>query len=82
MPYIYILKSLKNGRYYVRSTIDLDRRLEEHNQKKSKYTREAGPFVLVYKQVFDTPKEARQREYQVKKMKSRVYIEKLIKTGA
>ncbi|MEK7567254.1 MAG: GIY-YIG nuclease family protein [Patescibacteria group bacterium] len=30
MPYVYILKSLRDGRYYIGSTIDLDLRLQHH----------------------------------------------------
>jgi len=76
--YLYILKSAKNSRYYVGSTNDLDRRLAEHDRGKTKYTKYAGPFDLVYQEKFDTLKQARQREYQIKKLKSRKYIEYLI----
>jgi len=76
--YLYILKSAKNSRYYVGSTNDLDRRLAEHDRGKTKYTKYAGPFDLVYQEKFDTLKQARQREYQIKKLKSRKYIEDLI----
>ena len=78
MNYLYILKSAKNSRYYVGSTNDLDRRLAEHDRGKTKYTKYAGPFDLVYQEKFDTLKQARQREYQIKKLKSRKYIEDLI----
>ena len=78
MNYLYILKSAKNSRYYVGSTNDLDRRLAEHDRGKTKYTKYAGPFDLVYQEKFDTLKQARQREYQIKKLKSRKYIEYLI----
>ena len=60
------------------STNDLDRRLAEHDRGKTKYTKYAGPFDLVYQEKFDTLKQARQREYQIKKLKSRKYIEDLI----
>jgi predicted GIY-YIG superfamily endonuclease len=36
------------------------------------------PWVLVHKEVFDDLKSARQREYYIKRMKSRKLIEALI----
>lgn len=78
MPFVYVLKSMKNGRYYVGSTNDLTRRMAEHKRGKTKYTRNSGPYKLIYKRSFRTLKEARQKEYQIKKMKNREYIEKFI----
>jgi putative endonuclease len=78
MAYVYILKSLKNNRFYIGSTNDIDRRLDEHNRGKSLYTKSVRPFELVYKEEFLLLKDARKREYLIKKKKSRKYIETLI----
>ena len=69
MYFIYVIKSLKNKRYYIGSTNNLKRRLEEHNSGKSKYTRLTKPFRLIYKEEYKTLKEARKREYYLKKIK-------------
>jgi putative endonuclease len=79
MPaYCYILYSHKLNKYYVGSTIDIRRRLEEHNRGKEKFTSTGTPWALVHKEVFKSLTEARQRELYIKKMKSRKYIESLI----
>jgi len=54
--YLYILKSELNNRYYVGITNNIDRRLKEHNDGKSKYTR---PFKLIFKQTYDDLSQAR-----------------------
>lgn len=79
MFYVYIIQSLKNNRYYIGSTNDYIRRLKEHNYGKSNYTKLTTPFKLVYLEKFLTLKEARQRELELKKLKSRKYINWLIK---
>lgn len=76
--YVYILQSLKNGRYYIGSTGNLERRLVEHNQGKTKSIRYLTPFELKYQERYNTRIEARRREFYLKKLKSRKYLEKLI----
>jgi len=74
----YILYSLKLNKYYVGSTTDIERRLEEHNRGKEKFTKTGLPWRLVYKEEFGELNQARQREYYIKKMKSSKFIEDLI----
>lgn len=81
MAFVYILQSQKNYRYYIGSTDNLQRRLEEHNNGKSKYTKLTKPFALVFSQEFPTISEAIRREYKLKKYKSKVIIEKIIEDG-
>ena len=81
MPsYCYILYSSKLDKYYVGSTTDIERRLAEHNRGKEKFTSTGLPWVLVYKEAFEVLQQARQRELCIKKMKSRKYIETLIRS--
>ena len=82
MHFVYIIQSIKNKRYYIGSTNNLERRLKEHNCGKSKYTKLTAPFKLVYKEEYNTLKEARIREAYLKRLKSRKYLEWLIKKGA
>jgi putative endonuclease len=79
--YCYILYSAKVNKYYVGSTTNIERRLEEHNRGKEKFTRTGLPWKLVYKEMFQELKQARERESQIKKMKSRKYIEALISSA-
>lgn len=79
MGTVYILQSLVNNRYYIGSTNDLVRRLEEHNKENSKYTKLTRPFKLVFSQEFRDLEMARRVEYKLKRQKSKKLIEKIIK---
>jgi putative endonuclease len=81
MPFVYILQSLKNNRYYIGSTNDIERRLSEHNNGKSRYTSLTAPFRLVLKQEYSSITLARRIESKLKKLKNRSIIEKIIKDG-
>ncbi|MDD5625591.1 MAG: GIY-YIG nuclease family protein [Patescibacteria group bacterium] len=76
---IYILKSLKFGKYYIGSCEDITTRLKQHNTGKTKSTKRFMPWELVYKESFNTRSEAVKREQQLKSWKSRKALEKLIK---
>lgn len=63
--YTYILQC-SNGKYYVGSTNDLDRRLKEHQAGLgSNYTRKHRPVKLVYYEEYQSVTEAFCREKQL-----------------
>jgi putative endonuclease len=72
--YVYILKSLRNNSFYVGCTKDLKRRLEEHNQGRSTYTKKLLPLKLVFSQEFNW-NLCRKVEYKLKRLKSRIILE-------
>lgn len=76
--FLYILQSEQSNRYYIGSTVDWKRRLSEHNEGKSTYTKITKPWKLVYLHEYSTMTAARQDEYRLKSMKSRNIIEELI----
>ncbi len=59
-----------DGTLYTGSTIDLPKRVLEHNELKkgAKYTRARRPVVLVYKEGCKTFARARAREAEIKRM--------------
>jgi len=71
MYFVYVLKSNKNGRFYTGSTNDINRRLVQHNQGRSKYTRTGKPFVLLRTEEYKTRSEAMNREIYLKTGKGR-----------
>lgn len=81
MNCVYILQSLANGRFYVGSTNDLNRRIAEHNAGKTKSLQYLRPLQLVFHQEYQTLEQARRIEYKLKKLKSKVIIERIIKEG-
>lgn len=79
MEYIlYIMKSQKNGMYYIGQTDNLNRRIQEHNLGKSKFTKNGIPWAVVYRENYISRKDAIKRERQLKKTKRRYILEKLI----
>ena len=69
MFYVYILK-LGVSRLYIGYTGDLRRRLQEHKQGRSTYTRTRGPITLIYYEAFQSRGDAIKRERNLKKYKS------------
>jgi putative endonuclease len=78
MVYTYILKSVNFPKTYVGSTIDLDRRLREHNSGFCTFSKRYKPWVLIYQEKFDNIDEARQREKYFKSAAGRSFIKKNI----
>ena len=62
MHYVYILRSLKDGRYYYGSTMDLEKRLKAHNFGRVKSTSHRRPLKLHYWEKVNTKAEALKRE--------------------
>ena len=79
MNYVYILKSEKNGSYYIGSTNNLERRLMEHNSGKTRSLKYLRPLQLVFKKEYKTLIETRKIERKLKKFKNRNIIEMIIK---
>ncbi|NND16518.1 MAG: GIY-YIG nuclease family protein [Eudoraea sp.] len=66
MCFVYVLYSPGFKRFYVGSTINLDKRVAEHNRGKTKSTRPFKPWKLVFKESFGTIEKARKREKYLK----------------
>lgn len=67
MYFTYILECADKS-LYVGCTNNLERRLEQHNNSKwgAHYTKIRRPVILKYSEKFETLKEARQREAELK----------------
>ncbi|MBS3944131.1 MAG: GIY-YIG nuclease family protein, partial [Melioribacter sp.] len=59
-------------------THNLDKRLERHNSGWGKYSSAGIPWELVYYEKFLSKSEALKRENEIKRKKSKKYIENLI----
>ncbi len=63
MYYVYFLKSEKNRKIYTGSTEKTPAiRLKEHNQNSNQWTKENGPFKLVYYESYICKDDAMARE--------------------
>ena len=68
MAYIvYILSNRKRGTLYVGLTRDLHRRVWEHKEGLSSFTRRYGVHRLVYYEVYEDANAALRREQQLKR---------------
>ena len=65
--YVYILKSKSSRWLYIGYTGSLQRRPAEHKAGKSKTTVRLGTTELVYYEAFNSSKDAKKREGQLKK---------------
>ncbi|MDI6734008.1 MAG: GIY-YIG nuclease family protein [Patescibacteria group bacterium] len=79
MFYVYILKSLKNGKLYTGYTNDLRKRFKEHNDGKSTYTKGRGPFKLIYYEACIDQDDARSRELYLKSGGGKRFIKSRLK---
>lgn len=76
--YIYILKSLKDGKTYTGSTNDLLRRFSEHNEGKVKSTVNRRPLRIIYQEEFCELSDARKRERYFKTTTGRRELRKIL----
>ncbi len=78
--HVYILKCADDT-LYIGCTNNLEKRVKQHNELKSgaHYTKIRRPVVLVYSEMFETLKDARAREAEIKMWRREKKLE-LIKT--
>lgn len=76
--YFYVLEC-SDGSYYAGYTVDIEKRLHNHNSGKgAKYTRGRTPVKLLYSEKFESKGEALRMEIKFKKLskkKKQMYIE-------
>lgn len=71
MPhYVYILQSLKDGKYYIGETADVMQRLLFHNGGRQRSTKHRIPFKLILSEQYNNRSEALRREKQIKSWKN------------
>ena len=80
MHYLYIIYSHAADRYYIGETINLPKRLQDHNNHKFKksFTKAADDWKIVLEAELKSKEEAVFLEQFIKRMKSRKFIEKII----
>jgi putative endonuclease len=76
MMYVYVIRSLNDGRFYVGMTSDVENRLSEHNSGKTKSTKAFAPWALVFVETFPGRTEARKREKYLKGGSGKEYIKR------
>ncbi|MFC1780282.1 GIY-YIG nuclease family protein [Patescibacteria group bacterium] len=78
MYYTYVLRSIKDKRYYIGSTENIGKRINRHNKGLVKSTKSRKPFKLVLYEQYSSRNEAYKREKEIKRMKGGIQFKKLI----
>lgn len=81
MYYVYIIKSIKDNKFYTGITDNIDRRIEEHNRGKysTPSTLNRGPFHLIHVEIVVNRQEARLLEKYFKSGSGREVRNELFK---
>jgi putative endonuclease len=66
MKYFVYILLCDQKTYYIGSTDNLERRLKEHQSKKSFYTKQFSDLKLIYTEGYETRLSAEKREFQIK----------------
>ncbi len=78
MYFVYILYSKTIDKYYIGQTADIKERIMRHQNSPTRFTARANDWQIVYTEEYATRSDAVKRESQLKRMKSRKFIETLI----
>ena len=80
MPhFINVLYSQSRDRYYIGSCANVEQRLIRHNAGATLSTKSGKPWNVVHTETYPTKTDALKREINLKRLKSRVYLENLIR---
>ncbi|MEK6756933.1 MAG: GIY-YIG nuclease family protein, partial [Bacteroidota bacterium] len=63
---VYALRSVSRNYIYVGLSLDVERRVRQHDEGREKTTRPYRPFRLILLERFETRAEARRREVYLK----------------
>ena len=77
--FTYVLQSLATRKTYIGQTSNIIDRITRHNSSRNIYTKNKGPWKLIFIKEFSTRTEAITREKKLKCFKSRDYLLKWIR---
>jgi putative endonuclease len=72
--YVYVLRSEKDGKFYVGYTNNVRKRLEQHNSGQVESTKRRGPLELIYWEGCINQQDATKREKYLKSSWGKRYI--------
>jgi predicted GIY-YIG superfamily endonuclease len=75
---VYAIVSLTNKEIYVGMALSAEKRLEEHNNGKNRYTKGLRPWKLFKIEYFPDWKEARVREKYLKSGAGKEFLKSLV----
>jgi putative endonuclease len=78
MYFVYVLRSIKYGTRYVGNTQNVDKRLEEHNTGRVRYTKGRMPWTVVCTEQYQTKSAAMKREKFLKSGQGRGFLDSIL----
>lgn len=72
--YTYLLRSKNEGKWYTGVTNNLRKRLYQHNNGKSSYTKSRGSYELIYYEASKSEEDAGSREVYLKSGMGKRYL--------
>jgi putative endonuclease len=79
MYYVYVIKSLKDGKLYIGQTNNLVKRIKEHNKGLVVSTKNRKPFKLIYYEGCNLLQDSLKREDSFKTGFGRAYLKRRLK---
>lgn len=76
MHYVYLLKSLKDGKYYTGFSSNLRARVKDHNLGNVQSTKDRRPLKLIYYEAYEEKPHALRREKFLKTTKGKLQLKK------
>jgi putative endonuclease len=77
--YVYVLRSLKDGLFYIGFSDDLKIRVKDHNAGKNISTKNRRPLELVFYEAFSNKPDALRRESYFKTTKGKVTLRQMLR---
>ena len=78
MHFVYAIQSDNDNRIYVGMSVDPEKRLQEHNQGKTKSTKGFLPWRIIYQESLNSRSEARAREKYFKSGVGKEFLKSLV----
>jgi len=79
MYYTYVLKSLKDNKFYIGYSSDLKNRFAQHQRGEVKSTKPRRPLELIFYEAFRDKKDAMRREKYFKTDKGKSSLKQMIR---
>jgi len=77
--YVYVLKSEVDGSWYIGYTEDIEKRIQQHNNGESLYTKRKTPWTIIYYEVSFDKYDAIAREKYLKTGMGRRFLKNRLK---
>lgn len=80
MYYTYVLRSMKDNKFYTGATSNLKLRFEQHQTKLVESTKNRGPFKLIYYEACLNRHDAYHREKYLKTYLGKMFLRNRLKS--